>query len=105
MITPETLKRCIIAIKKKEPWFVYIVECSDKTLYIGMTNDLDKRIKAHNTTNASRYTRARRPVKLKYFEKSKNRSAALKREAALKKYTRAEKLELIKKLALAEDII
>jgi putative endonuclease len=86
----------IIAIKQKETWFVYIVECRDRTLYIGMTNDVEKRIKAHNTTNASRYTRARRPVRLKYFEQCKTRSAAAKRESALKKITRAEKLGLIK---------
>ena len=78
-------------------WFVYILECADKTLYIGMTNNVEKRVNAHNNTNASRYTRGRRPVKLRYFEQCEDKSSALKREAALKKINRAEKLVLIKK--------
>jgi putative endonuclease len=64
-------------------------------LYIGITNDLAKRVKAHNTANASRYTRGRRPVKLKYFEKCRDKSSALKKEIKFKKYSRKKKLKLI----------
>lgn len=75
--------------------FVYILECGDKTLYIGYTNDLEKRVLAHNTLNTgAKYTRGRRPVKLKYFEKFDTKSDAMKREAELKKMTRKEKLFL-----------
>lgn len=78
--------------------FVYILECNDKTLYIGYTNDLKKRVLAHNTLKTgAKYTKARRPVKLKYFEKFETKSLALKREAVLKKMTRKEKLGMIKK--------
>jgi putative endonuclease len=88
--------RCVIIKKEAKLWFVYILECADDTFYVGMTTDVKKRVKAHNTTNASRYTRARRPVKLKYFEQCEDRPTAAKRERSLKKYTRAKKLDLIK---------
>jgi putative endonuclease len=77
-------------------YFVYILECADKTLYIGSTNNLDKRLVAHNTLKTgARYTKARRPVTLKYFEDCRTKGDALKREWELKKLTRNEKLELI----------
>jgi putative endonuclease len=88
--------RWIITGKSSKFWFVYIAECNDNTLYIGMTNDLDKRIKAHNTTSICKYTRARKPITLVYSEKHKNRTSAAKREIELKKYSRAKKLDLIK---------
>jgi putative endonuclease len=76
-------------------YFVYILECADKTLYIGITNDLKKRVMAHNTSKTgAKYTKARRPVVLKYSEKVRTRSAALKREYALKQLSRQEKLKL-----------
>lgn len=78
--------------------FVYILECGDKTLYIGYTNDVEKRVLAHNTLKTgAKYTRARRPVKLKYLEKFDTKSLALKREALLKKMTRKQKLDIIGK--------
>jgi putative endonuclease len=78
-------------------YFVYILECSDKTLYIGSTNNLEKRIVAHNTLKAgARYTKARRPVLLKYSEKFRTKGQALKRECVLKKLTRAKKWDLVK---------
>ena len=84
--------------KKENPdWFVYILECKDKTLYTGITNNLEKRIEQHNhSQEGAKYTRARRPVKCVYTEKQKNRSEATKREMAIKKLRRGEKLELIK---------
>ena len=79
------------------PYFVYVLECADKTLYIGSTNDLEKRVSAHNfSKTGARYTKSRRPVKLRYSERLKTKSKALKREWALKKLTRIQKLGLIK---------
>lgn len=78
-------------------YYVYIVECKDKTFYIGTTNDLEKRVIAHNTSKAgARYTKSRRPVKLVYSENCKTVSRALKREYALKQFSRAEKTALVK---------
>ncbi|MDD5018590.1 MAG: GIY-YIG nuclease family protein [Eubacteriales bacterium] len=74
--------------------YVYIVACADGSLYTGWTKDLQKRICAHNAGSASRYTRSRLPVALKYFEELPTKSQALKRESALKKLSRKEKLEL-----------
>lgn len=82
--------------KKNTQWFVYILECSDNTLYTGITNDLEKRLDQHNNgQGAAKYTRARRPVKYVYNEKCKNRSDATKREMAIKRLSRVEKLDLI----------
>ena len=77
-------------------YFVYILECKDKTLYTGWTNDLEKRIFTHNNSKTgAKYTKARRPVVLKYSEKFRSQSKAMKRECAIKLLTRKEKLELI----------
>lgn len=79
-------------------YYLYILQCADKTLYSGITVDLERRISEHNSTNlGAKYTRARRPVKLKYFKKYRNRSTASKAEASIKKLSREEKLDLIKK--------
>ena len=76
-------------------YFIYILKCADGTLYIGSTNDLEKRLLAHNTSKTgARYTKSRRPVAIVYSEKLKSKSAALKREYALKCLTRAQKLKL-----------
>lgn len=75
---------------------VYILECSDGTLYTGSTNDLGKRVYTHNNLKSgAKYTRARRPVKVVYSETCVDLSVARKREAAIKKLTREEKLKLI----------
>lgn len=76
-------------------WTVYILECGDGSLYTGITNDVDRRIAAHDRGAASRYTRSRRPVRLVYTECADDRSAALKREAEIKRLDRCSKLELI----------
>ena len=76
------------------PWFVYIAECTDKTLYTGIALDLDKRIGEHNTTNKCRYTRPRKPVKLVYKELCLNHGLAMKREIEIKRYDRKKKLGL-----------
>jgi putative endonuclease len=75
---------------------VYILQCSDGTLYIGTTNNLEKRLIAHNTSKyGAHYTKIRRPVALVYSENCKTRGNALKREHALKKLSRKEKLNVI----------
>ena len=76
--------------------YVYMLACADGTLYTGWTVDLQQRIKAHNQGKASKYTRARRPVKQVYHECFGCRKEAMQREYFLKRLTRAEKLTLIK---------
>ena len=77
-------------------YFVYILECSDKTLYTGITTDVQKRLGEHNGSDkGAKYTRVRRPVKVVYSEDAQDRSAACKREYAIKQLSRAQKLALI----------
>ena len=81
---------------KDEKNYVYIVQCCDGSLYTGWTTDVEKRVTAHNAGTGAKYTKARRPVTLVYFEALESKSEALKREAAIKKLSRSDKLELIK---------
>jgi len=76
---------------------LYILKCSDDTLYTGITNNLDKRVKMHNWKIlwGAKYTRARQPVKLVYSEEVWDRSEATKRELQVKKLSREKKLKLI----------
>lgn len=71
--------------------YAYLVHCSDGSYYAGWTNDLNKRVKAHNNGTGAKYTKARRPVELAYAEKFDTKSEAMKREAALKKLNHKEK--------------
>lgn len=75
--------------------FVYILRCADGTLYTGWTNDLSARVRTHQAGKGAKYTRARLPVALAYYEMLPDKSAALRREATIKRLTRAEKLCLI----------
>ena len=75
--------------------YVYILRCSDNTLYTGWTNDLDKRLKAHNSGRGAKYTKTRRPVELVYYEKFLTKQEAMSREARIKQLSRSQKLELI----------
>lgn len=77
-------------------WVLYILECKDGTLYTGITDDLERRLAAHNSGKGAKYTRGRGPLKLRYLEDCPDRSAALKREFAVKQLTKAEKWELCK---------
>ena len=77
--------------------YTYIVKCADSTLYTGWTNDLDKRIKAHNSGKGAKYTRARRPVELVYYERFLTRQEAMRREWEIKQLARKDKLKLIEK--------
>lgn len=77
-------------------YYLYILECADKTLYTGITVDLERRVNEHNSSKlSSKYTRARRPVKIVYSKKFRNRSLALKAESRIKKMSRNDKLILI----------
>ena len=76
-------------------WHVYIIECSDGSLYTGITNDLDRRITAHNDGRGAKYTKSRRPVRLRYSEPAADRKNASKREYAIKSLRKAEKMWLI----------
>ena len=76
--------------------YVYILRCNDDSLYTGWTNNLEKRIKAHSDGKGAKYTRARVPVELVYFEVFEDKIEAMKREYAIKRLKRKEKLELIK---------
>jgi putative endonuclease len=90
-------KERIVRRKDSGIWHVYIVRCIDGTLYTGITNDLDKRIEAHNSgKDGARYTRSRRPVKLVYSEEAESKSAASRLEYQLKKLPRAKKEKLVK---------
>jgi putative endonuclease len=85
-------------------YFVYIVLCSDNTLYTGITSDLIRRVKEHNSSKlGAKYTKGRRPVKLIYQKKFENRSEALIEEARVKKLSREEKLDFITKNKDGED--
>lgn len=75
-------------------WLCYILRCADGTLYTGITNDMDKRLAAHNAGTASKYTRARGPLALVFAEGCADKSAALKREMEIKGLSRSDKLVL-----------
>ena len=78
-------------------YFTYILECADKSFYVGSTNNLEKRLLEHNESKqGAHYTKIRRPVKLMYFQKFKTLKKARQREAEIKKYPRQKKLELVK---------
>jgi len=83
-------------LNEEEDYYVYIVRCSDGSLYTGSTNNLPARVEKHNRGEGARYTRGRRPVTLVYSESAASKSDALKREIQIKKMTRADKLSLIK---------
>ncbi len=73
----------------------YILRCSDGTLYTGWTNDMEKRLTAHNRGEGAKYTRGRTPVELVYQETFETKQEAMKREAAIKRLSKEEKLKLI----------
>ena len=79
------------------PFFCYILECADGTLYTGWTTDTARRERQHNAGRGARYTRARRPVRLIYVEEQPDRTSAQKRELAIKRMGREGKLKLIGK--------
>lgn len=75
--------------------YTYIVKCSDGTYYTGWTNDIKKRVKAHNEGKGAKYTKPRRPVELAYYEAYETKEEAMRREWEIKQLSRKEKEELV----------
>ena len=82
---------------KKNSWFLYIAECSDKKLYVGITTDVIARIKRHNSGKGCRFTKYRSPLNLLHTEKFEIKKEAEAREKEVKRFSRDKKLNLIKK--------
>ncbi len=82
---------------RKKIWIVYLLKCANNSLYCGVTNDIDKRLRQHNgeIAGGAKYTRANGPCVLVYQEQARNRSKALKRECEIKAMRRDEKLTLL----------
>ena len=85
----------IECLKLYKMYYLYILQCADDSLYTGITNDLNNRMKVHESGKGSKYVRAHSPFKLVYTEKFETKSEAMKREIAIKKLSREEKLKLI----------
>lgn len=84
------------AISVQDPWFTYILLCKDNCFYVGITNNLSKRVKKHNLGKGSKYiVPSKRPAKLVYSEKHPTKSEARKREIQLKKWTKKKKILLV----------
>jgi len=84
-------------------YYVYILKCADGTLYAGITVDLERRLKEHNSSGfGAKYTRSRRPVELAYSKKFRNRSTASREEARIKSLPREQKIEMVKKYAKSD---
>ena len=83
-------------VNNEQQWLVYIVECADKSFYTGITIDIQRRLREHNSdTKGARYTRMRRPVKLVFQQPFENRSQASKQEHSIKQLNRKQKAKLI----------
>ena len=80
-------------------YYVYILRCTDGTLYTGFSTDPEKRLKTHNTGKGAKYTRGRGPLTLRYLEKCEDHSHALKREFAIKQLSKMQKVELCNTVA------
>lgn len=74
--------------------YTYIIRCADGTLYTGWTNDIEKRLQAHNSGGGAKYTRSRLPVSLVYYEPYETKEEAMSREWHIKRMTRAQKMKL-----------
>lgn len=85
-------------------YWVYLIECSDSTLYTGWTSNLEKRIAVHNSGRGAKYTRGRTPVVLKYAEEYSDKNAAMQREWQVKQMSRSEKIKLIEKAQLLNKV-
>lgn len=83
--------------------YTYLLECKDKSLYCGWTDDIKKRLEKHNSGKGAKYTRARLPVHLVYFEEYEDKHSAMQREIYIKKLSRKEKLNLIKNSGIDID--
>ncbi len=87
------------------PYHVYIVECADKTLYTGITADIQKRLDAHNSKKSgAKYTKSRRPVVLRFTEACMNKSEALQLESKIKNMDKSKKMKLIEEQTLGKNL-
>lgn len=77
-------------------WFIYILLCSDGSLYTGSSNNPDLRFSDHKNGKGGKYTRSHKPLKLLYTERLKSKSAALKRERQIKGWSREKKIKILK---------
>ena len=77
--------------------YTYMLKCNDNTYYIGYTNDLEKRLQAHNDGKGAKYTRGRRPVELVYYEEYEDKSTAMRREWEMKQLSRKQKETMLQK--------
>lgn len=84
-------------------YYVYILQCSDASLYTGTTNDVQRRLKVHESGKGSKYVRAKSPFKLVYKEELEDKSSALKREAQIKKLSKKEKTLLVSSSQVSFD--
>jgi putative endonuclease len=80
---------------RKAPWYLYILECGDGSLYTGISNNVEKRLTCHQSGKGAKYTRTHQPVKLMYVEKCGKQGKAMSREREVKKYPKKKKLALI----------
>ena len=87
----------------EKQWTVYILECGDGTLYTGITDDLRRRLIAHEEGRGAKYTRGRGPLELVYMEACESHSDALKREHAIKKLSRSEKMKMVETYKAAAE--
>ena len=83
-----------VGSRSSTAFYVYIVRCTDGSLYTGITSDVSRRLREHNSGRGSKYTRARLPVTLAFVERARDRSGALKRESQIKGFSRKSKLRL-----------
>jgi putative endonuclease len=99
---PQMMGQSVMALMPKCNWVCYLLECADGTIYCGVTNDLEKRLAAHNAGAGAKYTRGRTPVKLVHSEVCADKQSALQREYQVKRMARADKLSLCRVTQLAE---
>jgi putative endonuclease len=78
-------------------WFVYLIRCSNNSLYCGITNNIEKRFKTHLKGKGARYTRIYPPLRIEYYEELNSKSEALKKEYKIKKFSKIQKETLIKR--------
>lgn len=85
-------------------YYVYMLRCRDHSLYTGITNDLDKRLRKHNRGKASRYTRVRLPVDIVYVEECEDKSTALRREKEIKGYKKSDKEKMVMEAGIEDPL-
>ena len=85
-------------------WNIYIIECSDKKLYTGITKDIDRRLKEHSSGHGGRFTKFRGPVKLMFQQQMADKPEAMRREVEIKKMSRREKEELVRSFSFSRKV-